>query len=211
MSEPKLLLPCPFCGSPAETDGNRDYRAFGSGRVGRGVAVYCTQCNADMMYCCEDLVGCTPEDILGDLVENWNKRTELLACQQEIEQLQKEMDRMVEDTNKLMESARHVRTKLWRERDEARQQAAAMREALRWLHMASICADPATSAASRRDCLICKALATNAGRDYISRGEASQIAEALNDCKPWVHNFQSPKMKQALTCARELGLLEDAQ
>jgi hypothetical protein len=68
------LKPCPFCGSPAETDSNRGYRAIGNGKLGRGVAVYCTECNADMMYCCEDLVGCTPEEILDDLIQNWNRR-----------------------------------------------------------------------------------------------------------------------------------------
>lgn len=37
--------------------------------------------------------------------------------------------------------------------------AAEMREALEWVHMGSLCCDPATSYRSRADCLICKALA----------------------------------------------------
>lgn len=71
---PDDLLPCPFCGGEAEADYSRHYRALQSGQIGKSVAVYCTQCGADMTHCLEDHRGTDPEDLMADLVTAWNRR-----------------------------------------------------------------------------------------------------------------------------------------
>lgn len=68
------LKTCPFCGEPAEIDRHRAFRALGDGRIGDGVAIYCTACHADMMLCREDLPEWDTEQLLHILTENWNKR-----------------------------------------------------------------------------------------------------------------------------------------
>ena len=65
------------------------------------------------------------------------------------------------------------------ELERLRKQNAAMREALQWLHAGSICSDPATSVASRKDCPICKALQPDAGARYLSLEEVQPLVEAL--------------------------------
>lgn len=73
--ELNALAPCPFCGGPAEDDGLRPYRALGSSRLGHGYAVYCTECDADMMVCYEDHPGADREALAADLRDRWNIRT----------------------------------------------------------------------------------------------------------------------------------------
>lgn len=68
-------LPCPFCGSAAETDSQQGYRALSSGKIGTAVAVYCTACEASMSVCREDV----PDIELDWLVEQWNRRTKQAA------------------------------------------------------------------------------------------------------------------------------------
>jgi hypothetical protein len=68
------LRPCPFCGEPAETDDRRDYRNISTGKIGRAVAVYCTRCPADMTFCCEDATERHPDDLMAELLDNWNRR-----------------------------------------------------------------------------------------------------------------------------------------
>ena len=64
------LLPCPFCGEPAELDTQRAYRVITNGNMGDGIAVYCTACPADMMICRADVPDIQPEQV----VELWNRR-----------------------------------------------------------------------------------------------------------------------------------------
>ena len=69
------LLPCPFCGGDAETDGSRAFLALPSGQLGYAVAVYCTECPADISLCLLDV----PEATVEMVVELWNKRTPIGA------------------------------------------------------------------------------------------------------------------------------------
>jgi len=68
------LLPCPFCGAPAEWDTSRGYRMMSSGQLGKSVAVYCTVCPADMTWCREDFRGIDSDDLMAMLFEKWNQR-----------------------------------------------------------------------------------------------------------------------------------------
>ena len=70
----KDLKPCPFCGSPAEIDTLRSFRALSSGRVETSCAIYCTACDADMTICYSDVRDMPREDVAGLLFERWNKR-----------------------------------------------------------------------------------------------------------------------------------------
>jgi len=67
------LLPCPFCGEPAECDSCRGFIDY-KGKPGNAVAIYCTKCNADMTLCYGDFPGDTPEQLMEILAENWNRR-----------------------------------------------------------------------------------------------------------------------------------------
>ena len=69
------LKPCPFCGAEPEVDMNQGYRALVSGKIGTSVAIYCTECEAHMSLCREDVPILTSDDMLRILTENWNKRT----------------------------------------------------------------------------------------------------------------------------------------
>lgn len=69
------LKPCPFCGGDPEMDTLRAYRNISTGRLGDGVAVYCTACSADMMMCRADHPGMETEDMINVMRDEWNKRT----------------------------------------------------------------------------------------------------------------------------------------
>lgn len=77
------LLPCPFCGGQAETDSRRAYRNIATGKMGDGVAVYCLKCSVESMFCCEDMPEYSRDELLGILVENWNRRAALASAKQE--------------------------------------------------------------------------------------------------------------------------------
>lgn len=70
----KKLLPCPFCGWKAELDTSQAYRALSGGAVGSRAVVYCTGCGADMGFCYEDAPGTPHEDIVNQVVDDWNRR-----------------------------------------------------------------------------------------------------------------------------------------
>lgn len=64
------LKPCPFCGSPAESDSLRLFRDLSTGNLEHAVAVYCTVCAADISICLKDVTDAQ----LGYVVEAWNRR-----------------------------------------------------------------------------------------------------------------------------------------
>lgn len=68
------LKPCPFCGGLAELDTSQAYRALSSGALGSRAAVYCARCGADMGFCYEDAPGTPREDIVNQVVDDWNRR-----------------------------------------------------------------------------------------------------------------------------------------
>lgn len=79
-SKERPLLPCPFCGGPAETDSQQGYRSLSTGRIGSAAAVYCTgSCSASMTLCDADVPELSSEDRLNVLVENWNRRLPIEA------------------------------------------------------------------------------------------------------------------------------------
>ncbi len=67
------LLPCPFCGEPAESDMQRGFVAYNF-KPGTAVAIYCSKCPADMSFCYEDFMGHTPEELMAMLITQWNLR-----------------------------------------------------------------------------------------------------------------------------------------
>ena len=71
------LLPCAFCGAPAETDYNRSFYDY-RGRPGNAVAIYCTgndpHCVCDMTLCGGDMPDCDGDQLMNLLVEMWNRR-----------------------------------------------------------------------------------------------------------------------------------------
>lgn len=68
------LLPCPFCGAAAEVDTRRPYRNISTGNIEDAVAVYCTECIADMSLCLRDVSPLSREDALVLVTERWNTR-----------------------------------------------------------------------------------------------------------------------------------------
>ncbi len=64
------LLPCPFCGGAAETDGQQAYRNISTGRAETAVAVYCTSCGAQHTICRGDV----PDVEMSEVIELWNRR-----------------------------------------------------------------------------------------------------------------------------------------
>lgn len=65
------LNPCPFCGGPADLDCHRSFRSITDGRIEKAIAVYCTDCSADISVCYSDVPDIQPEQ----LIEMWNRRT----------------------------------------------------------------------------------------------------------------------------------------
>lgn len=74
MTHTPELKPCPFCGGDAELDTMQGYLALSSGRLGNRATVYCTRCGADMGFCYEDAPGTPSEDIVNQVVDDWNRR-----------------------------------------------------------------------------------------------------------------------------------------
>jgi hypothetical protein len=70
------LLPCPFCGAPAEMDTRRAYRDMATGKLDTAMAIYCTQCTAEKSMCLKDFRGLTTDEIAADLITGWNRRAE---------------------------------------------------------------------------------------------------------------------------------------
>lgn len=68
------LLPCPFCGGEAEADYQQGYRAMQSGCIDHGAAIYCTNCNANMIMCRGDFPELSDEERMSSMYENWNRR-----------------------------------------------------------------------------------------------------------------------------------------
>lgn len=68
------LKPCPFCGGLAELDTSQMYRALSDGALRYRAAVYCTRCGADMGFCYDDAPGIPGEDIVNQVVDDWNRR-----------------------------------------------------------------------------------------------------------------------------------------
>ncbi len=90
------LLPCPFCGEPAELDRSRGFRAM-NGKLGNAVAIYCRGCHADMAICEEDVKPVTNEDIVEMLSEAWNKRARSRSeLTDEIEALKRRLANMLD-------------------------------------------------------------------------------------------------------------------
>lgn len=64
------LLPCPFCGGPAEMDTRQGYINLSNGRTETAVAVYCTVCGVQASICRGDVPDVWPEEV----AEIWNRR-----------------------------------------------------------------------------------------------------------------------------------------
>lgn len=69
------LVPCPFCGAEAERDWHYWFRHLDDGRVGKGVGIHCTNCDAYMTRCRAEFPGTPDEDLMADLEQQWNRRT----------------------------------------------------------------------------------------------------------------------------------------
>lgn len=68
------LEPCPFCEAKAERDFHYRFRHFNDGRIGKGVAIHCTNCDAYMTRCRAEFPGSSDEDLMADLEQQWNRR-----------------------------------------------------------------------------------------------------------------------------------------
>lgn len=83
------LKPCPFCGGLAELDTSQAYRALSSGALGSRAAVYCARCGADMGFCYEDAPGTPREDIVNQVVDDWNRRAPSPDMREAVEALER--------------------------------------------------------------------------------------------------------------------------
>jgi hypothetical protein len=82
------LKPCPFCDGEAELDTSQAYRALSGGTLGSRAAVYCTRCGADMGFCYEDAPGTPREDIVNQVVNDWNRRAPSPDMREAVEALE---------------------------------------------------------------------------------------------------------------------------
>ena len=71
----KLEL-CPFCNGEADGDQCRGFINY-KGNSANAVAVYCTNCEAEISMCYEDFPEYLPEHLMEMVVERWNKRDHL--------------------------------------------------------------------------------------------------------------------------------------
>jgi len=70
------MLPCPFCGEPAEVDMSRGFRALREGTIHSGVSIYCSAyCHVEMMLSRADLPEYDNDQLLAMLTEQWNHRS----------------------------------------------------------------------------------------------------------------------------------------
>lgn len=69
------LLPCPFCGSGADGDAAQIYVDAHTGESGDECAIYCDKCNATMTMPHVDRPDDTTEEIMCQLIDEWNTRT----------------------------------------------------------------------------------------------------------------------------------------
>ena len=83
------LKPCPFCGGLAELDTSQAYRALSSGALGSRAAVYCTRCSAEVGFCYEDAPGTPREDIVNQVVDDWNRRAPSTDMREAVEALER--------------------------------------------------------------------------------------------------------------------------
>ena len=58
------LKPCTFCGGEAEIDTKQPFRAFVSGNIEDAVAVYCTNCDAQISVYESDVPDVHPETLI---------------------------------------------------------------------------------------------------------------------------------------------------
>ncbi len=68
------LEPCPFCGGRTERDWNYWFRHLDDGRMGQGVGIHCTSCDAYMTRCRAEFPGTPDEDLMAGLEQQWNSR-----------------------------------------------------------------------------------------------------------------------------------------
>jgi hypothetical protein len=88
------LKPCPFCGGLAELDTSQAYRALSSGALGSRAAVYCTRCGAEVGFCYEDAPGTPREDIVNQVVDDWNRRAPSPDMREAVEALTARLDEL---------------------------------------------------------------------------------------------------------------------
>lgn len=92
MSEVVKLLPCPFCGAPAEVDTSRGFRALRDGRMHSGVSIYCSSyCHVELMLSRVDLPEYDDDQLFAMLTENWNTRAPDPFQAEQIERLTREL------------------------------------------------------------------------------------------------------------------------
>jgi len=65
------LKPCPFCHGPAEIDTRQGYLNYSNGKMEYAIAIYCTECGADISVCRGDVPDIQPEQVM----ELWNRRS----------------------------------------------------------------------------------------------------------------------------------------
>lgn len=72
------LLPCPFCGGPAELDSRQAYRNISTGGLETAVAVYCAgECSVQITHCRRDMPACSDDELIALTVEFWSRRAAL--------------------------------------------------------------------------------------------------------------------------------------
>ena len=94
------LKPCPFCGGEAELDTSQAYRALSGGALGFRAVVYCARCGADMGFCYEDAPGTPREDIVNQVVDDWNRRAPSPDMREAVE-ARREITSMIEMLERL--------------------------------------------------------------------------------------------------------------
>ena len=77
------LLPCPFCGEPAEMDTRQSFRSVFTGEMLEQVSIYCTSCSAEISHYPGDLSMCR-ESVIELCIDAWNNRATIdLAAERE--------------------------------------------------------------------------------------------------------------------------------
>lgn len=68
------LKPCPLCGEDAERDSQRGFSPLGHSSIRNQVAIYCTQCPADLSLCYDDYFDWSVDELRDYATELWNTR-----------------------------------------------------------------------------------------------------------------------------------------